>query len=94
MPSKSFSLFKGPSFLSSFSNHVLKTLPDGEYSNLAGSTIPGLYYKSSPLKYSYLSSSLDSNTDILAASLSKSYWAGFALILSSKILSYQSMTFL
>ena len=94
MPSVFFDLFKSPSFLSSFSNSVLKTLPNGNYSNLACSTIPGLYPKSSPIKYSYLSSSLDNTTDILAASLSKSYWAKFALILSSRILSYSSMSFL
>ena len=42
----------------------------GEYSNLACSTTPGLYPKSSPVKYSYLSSSLDDNAEIVAASLS------------------------
>ena len=42
-------------------------------SNLAFSTTPGLYHKSSPVKYSYFSSSSDDNEDILAASLSKSY---------------------
>ena len=38
----------------------------GEYSNLACSTTPGLYPKSSPVKYSYL----DDNAEIVAASLS------------------------
>ena len=32
------------------------------------------------------SNSSDDNAEILAASLSKLYWAGFALILSSRIL--------
>ena len=62
-------------------------MPNGEYLNLASSTTPGLYSKSSPAKYSYLFSFLDNNTEILAASLSKSYWAWFALILSSRTLS-------
>ena len=57
------------------------------YSNLACSTTPGLYRKSSPVKCSYLSSSLDDNAEISASSLSKSYWASFALISSSRILS-------
>ena len=54
-------------------NTLLKTLPNGEYSNLVCSTILGLYPKSSPVKYSCLSSSLDDNAETLAASLSKSY---------------------
>ena len=37
------------------------------------STGPGLNLKSSPVKYSYLSSSLDDNADFLAGSLSKLY---------------------
>ena len=41
------------------SNYLLKTLFNGEYSNLACSTTPGLYPKSSPIKYSDLSNSLD-----------------------------------
>ena len=65
-------MFKIPSFLSFSSTPLLKTLPNGEYSNLAGSTIPGLYPKSSPVKYSYLSNFLDDNAEILAASLSYS----------------------
>ena len=68
-----FYLFKSPSFLSFSSKALLKTLPNGEYSNLAFSTTPGLYPKSSPVKYSYFSNSPDDNTEILAASLSKSY---------------------
>ena len=52
---------------------LLKASPNGKYSNLAFSTNPGLYLKSSPVKYSYISSSLDDNANILAASLSKSY---------------------
>ena len=82
-----FSLSKRLSFLFLSSNPLLKTLPNGEYLNLASSTTPGLYSKSSPAKYSYLFSFLDNNTEILAASLSKSYWAWFALILSSRTLS-------
>ena len=51
-----------------------KASPKGEYSNTQNfSTTPGLYPKSSPVKYSYLSSSLDDNAEVLAASLSKSY---------------------
>ena len=36
-----------------------KTLSNVEYLNLACSTTPGLYPKSSAIKYSYLSNSLD-----------------------------------
>ena len=36
-------------------------------------TAPGLYLKSLPGKYSYLSSSFDDNAEILAASVSRSY---------------------
>ena len=50
-------------------------------------TAPGLYLKSLPGKYSYLSSSFDDNAEILAASVSRSYWAWFALIFSSRIFS-------
>ena len=65
----------------------VKTMPNGDNSNLAFSNIFGLYPKSSPVKYSYFSRrSLDDNAEILAASLPKSYWAWFDLILSSKIL--------
>ena len=46
-----FNLFKSPSFLPSFSNPLLKALPSGEYSNLAGSATHGVYPKSSPVKY-------------------------------------------
>ena len=56
-----------------FFNPLLKATPNGKYSNFAISTTPGLYPKSSPVKYSYLSSSLDDNADILAAFLSKLY---------------------
>ena len=73
MSSIFFSLFKIPSFLSSFSNSLLKTLLNGEYSNLTCSTTPGLYPQSSPVKYSYLFNSLDDHAEILAASLSRSY---------------------
>ena len=48
---------------------------NGKYSNFAFSTTPGLYPKSSPVKYSYFSNSPDDNVEILSASLSKSYWA-------------------
>ena len=53
----------------------LNTSPNKEYSNLALSTTPGLYPKSSPVKYSYLSNSVDDNAEILAVSLSKLYLA-------------------
>ena len=66
-----FNLFKSSSFLSSFSNPQLKTLPNGGYSDWAYSTTPGLYLKSLPVKYSYLSNSLDDNAEMWAASLSK-----------------------
>ena len=59
--------------LSSFFNPLLRALPKREYSNLALSTTPCLYPKSSPLKYSNLSSSLDDNAESLAASLSRLY---------------------
>ena len=62
-------------------------MPNGGYSDWAYSTTPGLYLKSLPVKYSYLSNSLDDNAEMWAASLSKSYWAWFVLILSSIILS-------
>ena len=51
----------------------LNILPNGEYSNLACSTVLGFKPKSSPVKYSYLSKLLEDNVDILAAFLSKSY---------------------
>ena len=62
------------SFLS-FINLLFKALINGEYSNLACSTTPGLYLgtKSLPVKHSYLSNSLDDNAEIVAVSLSKSY---------------------
>ena len=40
---------------------LLKASPDGEYSSLTFSATPGLYPKSSLVKYSYLPSSLDDN---------------------------------
>ena len=46
---------------------------NGEYSNVACSTTPGLYPKSSPAKYSYFSNSPDHSAEILAACLSKLY---------------------
>ena len=55
-----------------FFNPLLRASPKEEYSNL---------------KQIYLSSSLDDNAEILAASLSKSYWSWFDLILSSRTLS-------
>ena len=48
-------------------------LPSGEYSSFAFLTTPGLYTKSSPVKYSYFSNSPLDNADILAASQSKSH---------------------
>ena len=52
-----------------FKSTLLKASPNGEYSNLVLSRAPGFYPKSSPVKYSYLSSSLDDNADNLAAFL-------------------------
>ena len=71
--SLAFNLFKSPSLLPFSSNCLLKTLPNGENSNLTFSTTPGLYPKSLPVKYSYFSNSPDDNADILAVCLSKSY---------------------
>ena len=82
-----FSLFKSPSFLSFyFFNPLIKILPNGEYSNLACSTVLGFKLKSSPVKYSYLSKLLKDNEDILAAFLSKSYCVSFCVIFLFKIL--------
>ena len=51
---------------------LVKTIPNGEYSNLVFSTTLGLYSKSSPVKYLYLPRRFfDFNADILAARLSK-----------------------
>ena len=66
---------------------LFKASTNAEYSNLTFSTTPGLYPKSSPVKYLYLSSFLDDNEEILAASLSKLYSAWFAWILSLRVLS-------
>ena len=52
---------------------LFKVSPNGEYSDLACSTTTTLYPKSSPVKYSYLSNSVDHNAETLAASLSKLY---------------------
>ena len=60
-------------YLDVVSNPLLNILPNGYYSNLACSATPGLYPKSSLVKYSYLSNSLDDTAEILAASLFKSY---------------------
>ena len=68
-----FNYFIGFVVLFIFLNLSLNTSPNGEYSNLGLSTTPGLYPKSSPVKYSYLCSSLDDNAEILAASQSKLY---------------------
>ena len=59
--------------LSSFFNLLFRASPTGEYSNLACSTTPGLYPKSSSVKYSYLFNCLDDNAEGLDVSLSKSY---------------------
>ena len=67
-------LFKSPSFLSLYFNPLLKTSPYGEYLNLYCSITPSLYPKSPPVKYSYLSSSLDDNSKSLTASRTKSNW--------------------
>ena len=68
-----FNLFKSPSFLSFSLNPLLNILPNGEYSNFACSIVLGIKPKSSPFNISYLSKLLKESTDILAASLSKSY---------------------
>ena len=73
LPSICSNLFKSPFFLSSFSNPLLKTLRNQEYSNLACLTTPDLYPKPSPVSYSYLSNYLDDNAEILATSLSNPY---------------------
>ena len=52
-------------------NHFVS--PNGEHSNVSFSTTAGPYPKSSPVKYSYLSSSLDYHAELLAASLFKSH---------------------
>ena len=46
----------------------------------------GLRPRTSPVKYSYLYQLLENNADILAAFLSKSYYASFSIIFLSKIL--------
>ena len=55
------------------SSPLLKTLRNGEYTNLAFSTTPGSCPKSSPVKYSYFSNSQNDNAEILAAFLSNFY---------------------
>ena len=82
-------LFKRPSFFVFFSvNPLLKTLPNGEWSNLACSITLGFYPKSSPVRYSFFLKLSEEYVDILAANLSKSYCARFALILLSITLSW------
>ena len=49
----------------------MKILPNGEYSHLTFSTAPGLYPKSSPVKYL----TPNDNGETLPTSLSKFYWA-------------------
>ena len=56
-----FNCFKSPSSFSSSFNPLLKALPSDEYSNVDYLTTPSLYPKSSPIKYLYLSDSLDDN---------------------------------
>ena len=51
---------------------LFRASPNREYSKVTLLTTSGLYPKSSPVKYSYLSNSLDDNAEILAASLSRS----------------------
>ena len=70
-------LLNNPSFFVIFPQSLLKILPNGEYSNLACSTVLGFKPKSSTVKYSYLYKLLEDNADILAAFLSKSYCASF-----------------
>ena len=57
----------------SFIDPLFKASPNGKYSNLTFSIAPGLYPKSSLVKYSYLPNSSDNNAEILVASLCKSY---------------------
>lgn len=61
---------------------------------MALSTTLGLYPTYPPVKYSYFSDSPDDNAEILDASQSKSYWAWFALIVSSRILSSSAVLFI
>ena len=72
----------------SFLNDLLSDITNGEYSNLVFSSKLGLCPKSSPINYlHFFERILEDKADILDASLPKSYWAWFALILSSRILS-------
>ena len=81
-----FNLFKSPSFFSSSLNPLLKTLLNDEYSNFAGSIVLGFKPKSSPVNNSSLSKLLEESADILAASLSISYYDSFCLIFLFKII--------
>ena len=54
-------------------NPLFKASLNLEYSCLAPPSTPGLYSKSSPAKYSYLSNTLGDNAEILTDALSKSY---------------------
>ena len=65
---------------------MVKIWQNGECSTLAGSDSPGLYPKSSPVKYSYLFNVSDGNAEIVSVHLSKLYWASFSLILLWRVL--------
>ena len=78
-------LLNNPYFLSSSLNALLNILPNGEYSSLVCSIVLGLRSKSSTVNNSYLSKLLEESTDILAASLSKSYCDLFCLVFLFKI---------
>ena len=60
-------------------------MPNGEYSNLGFLATPGLFPKSSPVKYWHFSNLPDTNAESSAASRSRLYWACVALILPSII---------
>ena len=77
-------LLNNPSFLSSSLNPLLNILPNGEYSNFACSTVPGLGSKFSPLSSSYLSKLFEDNADILATSLLNHTVIHFALFFCLK----------
>ena len=47
---------------------LLSDIPNGEYSNFAFRSTPGLYPKSSPFRYSYFFKSPEEYADILAKS--------------------------
>ena len=68
-----------------FLSPYLKKIFNGEYSNLACSTLLGLRPRPSLVKYSYLSKLEEHNANISAAFLSKSYFVSFCKIFLCKI---------